>query len=126
MNVTVEAIDFILDTFPASDYASARAAILAATPIVTTAGRTAPERTALTLLTHLGETATIAESGRQYVDIAAELAADPATRSTISANTKSQWRRLSQPGMPFSAQGYVKAIENAIATAHAAVKEKTQ
>ena len=69
-------LDVILDPMPGSDYFSARAAIQGAIPIVTMSGRLFEERVARTLLMHLGDTGMVAESGRDYVDIAMRLAAD--------------------------------------------------
>ena len=74
-------IDVILDTMPGSDYFSARAAILEAIPLVTMSGRMFEERVAFSLLSHLGETSTVAASGRDYIDIAAQLALNPEKRA---------------------------------------------
>ena len=70
-------VDVILDTMPGSDYFSTRAAILDSIPLVTMSGRMAGERVALSLLSHLGDASTVVASGRDYVDLAAQLAMDP-------------------------------------------------
>ncbi|MEO8384582.1 MAG: hypothetical protein ABI583_05030, partial [Betaproteobacteria bacterium] len=71
-------VDIILDTMPGSDYFSARASILNAIPLVTMPGRMFEERVALSLLTRVGGVALVADSGRDYVNLAAKMATDPA------------------------------------------------
>ena len=73
-------VDVILDTTPGSDYFSARASLLGGIPLVTMPGRLFEERVALSLLSHLGNEAAFAASGRDYVDLAASLANDPEAR----------------------------------------------
>ncbi len=74
-------VDIILDTMPGSDYFSARAAILEAIPLITISGRMFEERVALSLLSHLGDASTVVASGRDYVDIATQLALNPEKRA---------------------------------------------
>jgi predicted O-linked N-acetylglucosamine transferase (SPINDLY family) len=50
----------------------------AGVPVVTLLGKKHGERSAYTILANLGVTQTVAESGRDYVEIAARLADDPA------------------------------------------------
>jgi len=109
-------VDIILDTLPASDYASVRTSLLEGIPLVTTAGKTAPERVALTALGNLGEVTTVAESGRDYVDIAVALANNAGGRNELSEKLKALWLEASQPGMPFSMQSYAKRMEAAFAS----------
>jgi predicted O-linked N-acetylglucosamine transferase (SPINDLY family) len=58
-------------------------------PVVTLCGRRHGERSAYSILENLGVTATVAHSGREYVDLAARLAEDRAfmaeVRSAIAA-----------------------------------------
>ena len=73
---------------PGSDYFSARAAILDSIPLVTMSGRLFEERVALSLLSHLGDVSTVAASGRDYVDLAEQLAFQPALRSTLAGHLR--------------------------------------
>ena len=50
-------------------------------PVVTLRGRKHGERTSASILTNLGATQTIADSGSAYVDIAVRLATDPTSRA---------------------------------------------
>ena len=77
-------IDVVLDTLPGSDYFSVRAAILDAIPIITMPGGMFEERVALSMLSHLGDTAGVAASGGDYVDLAVKFANDPGLRAAQS------------------------------------------
>ncbi|MEP7154195.1 MAG: tetratricopeptide repeat protein [Betaproteobacteria bacterium] len=110
-------VDIILDTVPGSDYSSVRASLLESIPLVTAAGKTIAERVALSVLTSLGEKSTIAESGREYVDIAVDLATHADKRNALASRLNSLWSAASQPGMPFAMDAYVKRIEAAISHA---------
>ncbi|MEQ1518255.1 MAG: hypothetical protein ABL931_17380, partial [Usitatibacteraceae bacterium] len=105
-------VDIILDTMPGSDYFSTRAAILDAIPIVTTSGRMFEERIAFSMLTQLGDTSTVGESGRDYVDIATRLATDKGAR----AESASRMRRLLSASALLDATGYVARFEAALFT----------
>ena len=107
-------MDIILDTVPGSDYTSVRASILEGIPVVTMPGRMPAERVGTTLMTHLRLTSGIAQSGRDYVDIAARWASNPAERMRHSAHARTVWREASQTGAPFSMEAYTSRIEAAV------------
>ena len=103
-------VDAILDTMPGSDYFSARAAILDAIPLVTMSGRMPHERVALSLLSHLGNNATVAASGRDYVEIASVFALDVTARASRADNLRALLEKSSLTDM----RQYVKHFENAL------------
>lgn len=107
-------VDVILDTVPGSDYVSVRASLIQGIPIVTMPGRMADERVGLSILSHLGETSTVAASGRDYVDIAAHLASNPDARVAYAARVKPMWQEASLADMPFSEQGFARRLEAAV------------
>ena len=106
----LELVDVILDTMPGSDYFSARAAILDSIPFVTMSGRLFEERVALSLLSHLGDASTVAASGRDYVDLAAQLALEPAMRSTLVDHLRDLLRKSPMSDMAV----YVAHFEDAL------------
>jgi predicted O-linked N-acetylglucosamine transferase (SPINDLY family) len=57
-------------------------------PVVTLLGRRHGERTSYSILANLGVTDTVAQSGPEYVDIAARLADDPAFMSAVRAKIR--------------------------------------
>ena len=70
-------VDFVLDPMPYGGVNGVLEPLDAGVPVVTLAGRRHGERTAYTILANLGATATVANSGREYVEIAVRLATDP-------------------------------------------------
>lgn len=54
-------------------------------PVVTLVGKRHGERTSYSILRNLGVTTTIAETGRDFVDIAVRLAEDPAFAREVQA-----------------------------------------
>ena len=103
-------VDVILDTMPGSDYFSTRAAILDSIPLVTMSGRMFGERVALSLLTQLGDTSTVAASGRDYVDLAAQLALDPKARAARAGHLRALLQKSSMADM----NQYVTRFEGAL------------
>ncbi len=69
-------VDFVLDPMPYGGVNGTLEALDMGVPVVTLVGRRHGERTSYSILTNLGVTATIADSGKQYVDIAVRLATD--------------------------------------------------
>ena len=112
-------VDIILDTFPASDYIGVRTSILEGIPMMTMSGGMPAERVGTTILTHLGLTEGIAQSGRDYLDIAAGWAANPAARMSHSARARKAWQDATQTGAPFSMGSYTARIEAAVIEATA-------
>jgi predicted O-linked N-acetylglucosamine transferase (SPINDLY family) len=70
-------IDFVLDPMPYGGVNGTLEALDMGVPVVTLVGRRHAERTSYSILTNLGVTETIAQTGGEYVDIAVRLAADP-------------------------------------------------
>jgi len=76
-------VDFVLDTLPFGGVNGTIEALDMGVPVVTLVGKRHGERTSYTILRNLGVDETIATSGREYVDIAARLADDPAFRGSV-------------------------------------------
>jgi protein O-GlcNAc transferase len=76
-------VDFVLDTFPFGGVNGTIEALDMGIPVVTLVGKRHGERTSYSILRNLGVDATIATSGREYVEIAARLADDPAFRGDV-------------------------------------------
>ena len=106
----VPLIDVVLDTLPGSDYFSARAAILDAIPIVTMPGRMFEERVALSMLSQLGDTAAVAASGRDYIELAVKLAND----SNLRAAQCERMRTMLQVSDLGDMAQYVRRFEDAL------------
>ena len=70
-------VDFVLDPMPYGGVNGVLEPLDAGVPVVTLVGRRHGERTAYSILANLGVTATVASSGREYVEIAVRLATDP-------------------------------------------------
>jgi predicted O-linked N-acetylglucosamine transferase (SPINDLY family) len=117
------AIDVILDALPGSDYYSAITSLREGIPLVTMPGKIPEERIALALMTHVGESSTIAASGRDYVDFAARLAQDYLERNQLSARLQSAWEKSSTEGGHLSMRSYTLRLERAIDTAGARLEE---
>ncbi len=71
-------VDLVLDTMPFGGVNGTIEALDMGVPVVTLVGKRHGERTSFSILSNLGVTATIASTGRDYVDIAVRLADDPA------------------------------------------------
>ncbi len=78
-------VDFVLDTMPFGGVNGTLEALDMQVPVVTLVGRRHGERTSYSILTNLGVTETIAQSGREYVRIAQRLADDPGFRADVRA-----------------------------------------
>ncbi len=111
-----DVVDVILDTAPGSDYFSVRTSLCEGIPVVTTPGRLPDERVALTMLSHLEERSTVADSGRDYVDVAAQLAGNPERRRDWKARVSAlRQQAASDATAPTSSmQVYVRRHEAAV------------
>ena len=69
-------IDFVLDTMPFGGVNGSMEALAMQVPVVTLVGRRHGERTTYSILANLGVAETVAQSGREYVEIAVRLASD--------------------------------------------------
>ena len=78
-------VDFVLDTLPFGGVNGTLEALAMQVPVVTLVGKRHGERTSYSILRNLGVTATIAETGRDFVDIAVRLAEDPAFAREVRA-----------------------------------------
>jgi protein O-GlcNAc transferase len=86
-------VDLVLDTMPFGGVNGTIEALDMGVPVVTLVGKRHGERTSFSILSNLGVTATIANTGRDYVDIAVRLADDPSflldVRAAIAAGLAS-------------------------------------
>jgi predicted O-linked N-acetylglucosamine transferase (SPINDLY family) len=78
-------IDFVLDTMPFGGVNGTLEALDMGVPVVTLVGRRHGERTTYSILANLGVTTTIAQTGRDFVDIAVRLSDDVAFRASVRA-----------------------------------------
>jgi predicted O-linked N-acetylglucosamine transferase (SPINDLY family) len=79
-------VDYVLDTMPFGGVNGTIEALAMSVPVVTLVGKRHGERTTYSILFNLGVTSTIAETGRDYVDIAVRLADDSAFRAAVKAD----------------------------------------
>jgi predicted O-linked N-acetylglucosamine transferase (SPINDLY family) len=85
-------------------------------PVVTLVGQTHGERTGYSILSHVGETRTVATSGKEYVDIAVRLATDRDFAREVRASLRA---RMSDPAV-IDPRVYVRNLEKAYDAALAA------
>ena len=111
-------VDVILDTLPGNDYYSALTAVAEGIPLVSISGKMPEERIALSIMFHLGETSTIAASGRDYVDLAVALATDTANRRALVTRLQTRWQQSSGDVMPLSMRSYTQRTERALMENH--------
>ena len=76
-------VDFVLDTMPFGGVNGTMEALAMQVPVVTLAGRRHGERTSWSILANLGVRETVAQSGREYVEIARRLADDADFRADV-------------------------------------------
>jgi predicted O-linked N-acetylglucosamine transferase (SPINDLY family) len=76
-------VDFVLDTMPFGGVNGTIEALDMNVPVITLVGKRHGERTSYSILENLRVVATIAHTGREYVDIAARLAGDAAFRASV-------------------------------------------
>ncbi len=76
-------VDFVLDTMPFGGVNGTIEALAMQVPVVTLVGRRHGERTSYSILANLGVNETVAQSGREYVEIARRLADEPAFRQAV-------------------------------------------
>jgi len=78
-------IDVVLDTMPFGGVNGTLEALDMNVPVVTLVGKRHGERTTYSILANLGVTQTVAQTGREYVDIAVRLAQDAAFAASVKA-----------------------------------------
>jgi len=80
-------VDFVLDPMPYGGVNGTLEALDMGVPVVTLQGRRHGERTSMSILANLGVTQTVAQTGKEYVELAVRLATDAAfmgeTRAAI-------------------------------------------
>lgn len=79
-------VDAVLDTMPYGGVNVTLEALDMGVPVVTLVGRRHGERSTYSILANLGVTATVAQTGREYIDIAARLADDAAFAAAVRAS----------------------------------------
>jgi predicted O-linked N-acetylglucosamine transferase (SPINDLY family) len=78
-------VDFVLDTMPYGGVNGTLEALDMGVPVVTLVGRRHAERTTYSILANLGVLQTVADSGKNYVDVAVRLATDAAFMREVRA-----------------------------------------
>jgi protein O-GlcNAc transferase len=78
-------VDAVLDPMPFGGVNGTLEALEAGVPVVTLVGRRHGERTSYSILENLGVTSTVAQTGREYVELAVRLADDPAFAAEVRA-----------------------------------------
>ena len=101
--------DLFLDTLPYNAHTTASDALWAGLPVLTQTGTTFPGRVGTSLLRALDLPELVATSGRQYEDLAAELALDP--RRLQAIREKLARNRLTQP--LFDTRRFTRHLESA-------------
>jgi predicted O-linked N-acetylglucosamine transferase (SPINDLY family) len=76
-------VDFVLDPMPFGGVNGVLEPLDAGVPVVTLLGRKHGERSAYTILANLGVVQTVAQGGRDYVELAVRLADDPAFKREV-------------------------------------------
>jgi len=104
-----EIVDLALDPMPYGGVNGTLEALDMGVPVVTLCGRKHGERTAYSILSHLGVTDTIAHSGRDYVEIAVRLATD----STFMANVRATIRSGLAHSTLSDMRAYTRNLESA-------------
>jgi len=81
-------VDFVLDPAPYGGANGTLEALDMGVPVVTLVGKRHGERSSYSILRNLGVTGTIANSGREYVDIAVRLATDASFMADVRAQIR--------------------------------------
>jgi predicted O-linked N-acetylglucosamine transferase (SPINDLY family) len=102
-------VDAVLDPMPFGGANGTLEALDMGVPVVTLVGRRHGERTAYSMLVNLGVDATIAHSGREYVEIAVRLAEDPGFMDRV----RQQIRTRLANSMLTDSRGYMRNLEQA-------------
>jgi protein O-GlcNAc transferase len=120
-----EVVDFVLDPMPYGGANGTLEALDMGVPVVTVLGKRHGERSSYSILRNLGVTATIAHSGREYVDLAVRLAADPGFMADVRAQIRSKLPQSVLADMAMHARNleaaYLVALEAKAPAARASV-----
>lgn len=110
-------VDLVLDPMPFGNVNGTFEPLSMHVPVVTLRGRMHGERTGYSILAHLGETRTVATTGKEYVEIAVRLGTDPAFMRDVRASIAS---RLAQSALA-DPVAYIRDLEATYARALAGV-----
>jgi protein O-GlcNAc transferase len=108
-------IDFVLDTLPFGGVNGTLEALDMQVPVVTLVGKRHGERTSYSILSNLGVTGTIAETGRDFVEIAVRLADDAAFAREVRAAIAAGLARSALTDMPAHTRHLEEAYRAALA-----------
>ena len=108
-------VDFVLDPMPFGGVNGTIEALDMGVPVVTLAGRRHGERSGLSILSNLGVTETVAQSGTEYVDIAVRLATDAGFMAAVRAAIRRGIATSTLTDMPRHTQSLEAAYEAALA-----------
>jgi len=108
-------VDFVLDTMPYGGVNGTLEALDMGVPVVTLVGKRHGERTSYSILANLGVTQTVADTGREYVDIAVRLAQDPAFMREVRAAIGAGLANSPLTDMPGHARNLERAYLDALA-----------
>ena len=109
-------VDAVLDPTPFGNVNGVLEPLQAGVPVVTLLGRRHGERSAYTILAHAGVDGTVAQSGREYVDIVARLAGDATFREGVVATIRAGMASSPLVDLP----AHTRALERAYLAALAA------
>jgi len=107
-------VDMVLDTMPFGGVNGTIEALDMNVPVVTLVGKRHGERTTYSILESLGVGATIAHTGREYVDIAERLAKDAAFRDEVKRDIAAGIARSPLTDMPAHTRNLEAAYRSAI------------
>ena len=113
-------VDVVLDPMPYGGVNGTLEALDMGVPVVTLCGKRHGERSTYSILANLGVTATVASSGRDYVDIAIRLAEDRVFMAEVRAAIR---RGIAQSPLT-DCVGHTRALERAYEQAIALAAER--
>ena len=113
-------VDVVLDPMPYGGVNGTLEALDMGVPVVTLCGKRHGERSTYSILANLGVTATVASTGRDYVDIAVRLAEDRVFMAEVRAAIR---RGIAQSPLT-DRVGHTRALERAYEQAIALAAER--
>ena len=116
-------VDIVLDPMPFGGVNGVLEPLSAGVPVVTLVGKRHGERSAYSILSHLGVTQTIAHSGREYVDIAVRLAEDAGFVAAVRTAIRAGLARSPLTDMPAHTRALERAYVSALAQRYPAALE---
>jgi protein O-GlcNAc transferase len=108
-------VDFVLDPMPYGGANGTLEALDMGVPVVTLVGKRHAERSSYSILANLGVRQTIAQTGREYVDIAVRLAGDRSFMDEVRGAIRARLPQSALTDMPAHARNleaaYLRALE---------------